>query len=189
MARLPFVDKERAAPEVRELFQKMSDRGVKIVNVYRVMANSPAAFPPFMRFGNAILQRVALDPKLRELTVLRVATLTGCQYEWQQHEEVALEFGVTPAQVAGIANWEESAAFDQRERAVLRYVDAVTRDVAVDDETFAGVRQLCNDAELVELTLTIGFYGMLARFLVPMQVDLEEQVASSAKELLGGRRG
>lgn len=188
MARLPFVDQEKAAPDVRDIFQKMTDRGVKIQNVYRVMGNSAAAFLPFMRFGNALLQRVTLDPKIREIVVLRVATLTGSKYEWQQHEGIALEFGVTPEQVATIANWEQSAAFDQRERAVLRYIDAVTRDVDVDDETFAGVRALFNDTELVEVTLTIGFYGMLARFLGPLQVDLEDQVASSAAEMLGKRR-
>jgi 4-carboxymuconolactone decarboxylase len=188
MARLPFVDQATAAPEVAEIFQKMTERGVKIQNVYRVMGNSQAAFIPFMRFGNALLQRTSLDPKIRELVVLRVATLTGSKYEWQQHESIALEFGVTPAQVATIGDWERSAAFDARERAILRYIDGVTRDVEVDDETFAGVRALFDDTELVELTLTIGFYGMLARFLGPLQVDLEDEVAASAAQMLGKRR-
>lgn len=36
MTRLPYVQVEQAPPEVREIFQKMSARGAKIANIFRV---------------------------------------------------------------------------------------------------------------------------------------------------------
>ena len=188
MARLPYVRVEQAPPEVREIFQKMSARGAKIANIYRVMAHSQAAFLPFLKLGNALLLRASLDAKLRELAILRVARLTGSQYEWQQHETIARESGVTPEQFAAIDHWADSAAFDQRERAVLQYVDEVAQQVAVADATFAQAHQYLNEAELVELTLSVGFWGLVARFLVPMEVDLEQEVATSTQQLMGGTR-
>jgi AhpD family alkylhydroperoxidase len=188
MARLPYLPNEDASPRVREVFEKLAGRGAKIANIYRVMAHSEAAFLPFLRLGNALLERAALDPKIRELAILRVAVLSGSQYEWQQHEGLAREVGVSPEQMAAISHWADSAAFDPRERAVLHYVDAVAGSVAVDDETFARVQRHFSPAELVELTLSIGFWGMVARFLVPLQVDLEEHVASSSAELFGKPR-
>ena len=45
-----------------------------------------------------------------------------------------------------------------------------------------------NEQAIVELTIAIGYYGMLARLLIPLQVEVDEISAGSASELIG-RRG
>jgi len=62
----------------------------------------------------------------------------------------------------------------QREqRAVLAYVDTMTRDITVPDAVFAEVKRHFNDREIVELTVLIGTYNMNARVLQALQLDLE----------------
>ena len=44
-----------------------------------------------------------------------------------------------------------------------------------------------NEQAIVELTIAIDYYGMLARLLVPLQVEVDEISAGSASELIGRR--
>jgi len=54
---------------------------------------------------------------------------------------------------------------------VLAYTEAMTRHIKVPDDVFAAVRSHFNERLLVELTLTIGGYNLVSRFLVAMEID------------------
>lgn len=187
MARVRLVEKDQAHPEVRETLQKVESNGARVLNLHRAVANSPWVLRNFIRLGNSLLTRTGLEPRLRELAILRVATLSGSEYEWTQHVPLALEAGVSGEQVGAISNWKESAVFSDLERAVLDYTDEVAQSVRVNDETFTILQKYLGEESIVELTLSIGYWGMVARVLVPLQVEMEEQSAGSTSDLLGRR--
>ncbi len=56
---------------------------------------------------------------------------------------------------------------------MLAYTDEVTRVVQVRDETFAELKNYFSEEQIVKLTATIGYYGMVCRMLVPLQIDLD----------------
>ena len=184
MARVPLVEKEQAPPEVKEIFQKIEDNGAKIINLYKAVANSPRLLLNFIRLGNSVMGKTELPPKLRELAILRVAKLTGSEYEWAQHVPMALEVGLSQKQLDSISGWKPSSDFNEMERTVLQYTDEVTQQVKVADQTFTRLKNFFNEPTIVELTITIGYYGMVARLLVPLQVEIDESVGSVGK-LLG----
>jgi len=187
MARVRLIEKEQAPPEVREIFQKIEDNGAKILNLYKVAAHSPKVFLNFIRLGNSIIGRTELPPRLREIVILRVATLTGSEYEWAQHAPVARQVGVSQQQLDAISDWKNSAEFNNEERAVLQYTDEVAQQVKVTDQTFNTLKNFFSEQLIVELTMTIGYYEMVARLLVPLQVEVDEGSVSSASELIGRR--
>ena len=187
MARVRLIEKEQAPPEVREIFQKIEDNGARILNLYKVAAHSPKVFLNLIRLGNSVIGRMELPPRLREIVILRVAKLTGSEYEWAQHTPVALEVGVSQNQLDSIPDWKSSSEFNNEERAVLQYTDEVAQNVTVTDQTFNRLKDFFNEQTIVELTITIGYYGMLARLLVPLQVEVDESSAGSASELIGRR--
>src|SRR5438105_5527757 len=95
VARLPYVDPERAPAHVREVLERMPS-----LNVFLMMANAETAFRPWMRWGGVLLNDLALDPLLRELAILHVARLTpGAEYEWVQHVPIARSVGAAEEQV------------------------------------------------------------------------------------------
>lgn len=53
---------------------------------------------------------------------------------------------------------------------MLRYADAMTREIAVSDELFGEVRRWFDEKEVVELTATVACYNMVSRFLVALDV-------------------
>ena len=173
MARVRLLHKEEVAPEVREMFQKMEDKGFPILNLYRVMAHCPQLGRSFLRLGNSILFKGTVPHDLRELAILRVGHINQAKYEWTQHVTIALRAGVSKKQIDALPDWENSGNFTVQERAVLRYTDEVTKDIRVKDDTFAAVRSFLNEEGVVELTTTIGYYGMICRILEALQVELE----------------
>src|SRR2546430_9620044 len=98
MARLPYVDPDRAPQPVREVLEAMPP-----LNVFRMMANAETAFRPWMRWGGVLLNDLALDPLLRELAILHVAALTPpADYEWVQHAPIARSVAPTDEQVEAL---------------------------------------------------------------------------------------
>ncbi len=174
MARVPYLQNDQLDPKVREMFEKIEGAGGQIVNLYRVLAHAPEICRAFIRFGNRLLFKGALPPKLRELAILLVSERTDSDYERTKHRAIAARCGVSDAQIAAVAGWEASTEFDERERALLRYTDEVTRQVRASEQTFAEVSKHFDEQALVELTTTIGFYGMVSRILENLQVELED---------------
>jgi alkylhydroperoxidase family enzyme len=173
MTRVTPVEKEQAHPMVKELYAKNEAISGRVINLWKVMGHCPYIGLNFQRLGNSILKGEGLPSKLRELAILRVGHLAQAEYEFKQHTRIALQSGVRQKQIDDIADWASSKQFDERERAVLAYTDAVARDIKVSDETFAGLRTFLNEEQIVELTAVIGYYGMACRILVALEVDLE----------------
>ena len=173
MARVKLLEKEQADPIIKELFQKLEDNKAPIINLYRAVGNSPKVGRNFIRLGNAILNQEILDPKLRELAILRVGNLLQSEYEFTKHVVIGKATGVTTDQIKDLPNWKSSKKFTEIERAVLQYTDEVTLKVKVDDSTFSSLKRFFDDAQIVKLTATIGYYGMVSRILVALQIELE----------------
>jgi 4-carboxymuconolactone decarboxylase len=187
MARVKLLSLEEMDPELRAWFEKMQSRGSEMLNIYRVLAHSPDLCQTYMRFVNRVLTRMKLDAKLRELVILRVAQLTRSTYEYGQHLEIARSAGVSEEQIKGIGRWKGSKHFSAREKAVLQYTDELTRNIRPQPASFRKLKAFLSERELVELTLTVGNYGGLARFLEALQVELEDARKGKAKAGAGAR--
>jgi AhpD family alkylhydroperoxidase len=116
--------------------------------------------------GGLMIERYsrAVDPRLRHLAMLRTSQLIGC--EW------CLDFGSMLAQKSGIpedtlrelSTWRTSDRFDDADRVVLEYAEAMTRTPAdVSDELFARLREHFDERQLVELTMAIALENMFGR--------------------------
>jgi alkylhydroperoxidase family enzyme len=181
MARLPYVDPTTAPAAVRDLLGRLPVQ----LNVFRMMAHAENDFRPLVGLGTAILGRQKLDAKLRELTILRVATLSRAPYEWVQHVPIAEATGASKAQIAALEQGDIAAdCFDALERAVLRFATEVARDVRASDATFAELARRLSPQEIVELILTVGYYMMIARLLETTAVDLDPPAGTRVVDAL-----
>ncbi len=178
MSRMPYYEVENATGKHAEFLAKLKPH----LNIYRMLANSENAMKGFVRMGNALLHRCELDPALRELAILRVGRLSRAAYEVFQHERIAREVGVTEDKIAALRDaTTEAAAFSDHEKAVLRFTDDVVRNVKASDKTLKAVQAFLSPAAVVELTLTIGYYMMVCRFLETTGVEGEEGQAEWLK--------
>jgi AhpD family alkylhydroperoxidase len=175
VARLPYVDPAQAAPEVREALEALPP-----LNIFRTLAHAETSLRPALRLGQAILTQQELDAVLRELAILRVAQLTGAQYEWVQHVAIGKAVGVTDEQVAALEHEDvEADCFDDRARLVLRLTTELVRDDGITEGGMAAARETFSDREIVELILTCGYYRMLAAVMRSVDIDLDEPAGTA----------
>ena len=174
MARVPLID-EKEHPEFAELVEKFrTGRRGRLINIYRLLLNSPALAESWFNHSNAVRWKTALEGRLREIIIIRLGHLTRCQYVLRQHvPTLALADGLSLTECNALADWEASPLFSAGERAALAYADVMTRDIVVGDEVFAQVAQYFDQRQLVELTVLIGTYNMNARVLQALELDLE----------------
>jgi alkylhydroperoxidase family enzyme len=170
MARLPYVDLESAPEAVRETLARLPVR----LNVFRMMANADTCFRPLLQLGTAILGRLALPARLRELLILQVGKGSPAPYEWIQHVPIARASGASDEQIAAIDRGDlDAACFDVRERAALRAGAELLRTPKLSDATFAELERHFPPREIVELLVTVGYYMMVARLLESTAVDID----------------
>jgi len=172
MARLLLLPVEQMSDKTRKMI--LADGPTNSLNINKMMAHAENSVRHFMRMGSSLLSQARLDARLRELSILRIATLCNSYYEWYQHEKMAREVGVPGEKIAAIKAGPASECFNGLERLALKYTDEVTLRVKSSDETFNALAEYLDYRELVELTLTIGFYNMVARFLENTEVQIEK---------------
>jgi alkylhydroperoxidase family enzyme len=168
MARIPYPRPEELNEKLRASMQTMPQ-----INILRMLQHAQGNFLPFISFASSVLLDQELDGKLRELAILRVAHLTGANYEWTQHVPIAIKAGATEAQVAAIPKDIESKVFSELEKKVLRFTSELTQNVRVSDATFKALAAELPPRQLVELSIAAGLYGAVARVMEAFQVELE----------------
>lgn len=171
-ARIQPLSDEAAAPAVKETFDKMAANGAAVLNIYRTLGHSPGGFKGFITLGRQLLYKGTLPGDLRELVIVRVSELTKATYEHTKHMVIGKNEGLTQEKLTGMGNLQ-SGGYSEKEIAALNYTKEVTLNVQVKDETFTALNPHFSPAEIVELTLVIGYYNMVSRFLEPLGVELE----------------
>ena len=174
MARVPLIA-EKEHPELAATVAKLKGaRGGRLINVYRLMLHSPGLANAWFELNQAVRYGTEIDGQCREIAVIRIAILNKVEYVQRAHGPAyALKEGLTPDQVNALADWRPSALFSAPQRALLAYVDAMTRDIEVPEAVFQEVRKHFTERQTVELTMLIGAYNMLTRFLQALKVDAE----------------
>jgi alkylhydroperoxidase family enzyme len=177
VARLPYPDPQGLPERV----QRALDR-VPPLNVFRMTAHAETAFRPWMRLGAVLLSDLALDPRLRELAILRVARLEPhAEYEWVQHVPIARAVGADDEQIAALeADDIGAACFSEEQRLVLEFTTEVVRDVRAGEGTFSALAERLSPREILELLMVIGQYMMLARVMATIEIDLDEPADPTA---------
>lgn len=172
MARVPLLGEERSdlAPFIARV---KTERG-RLINLYRVLMNSPRIATAWLDFNSAVRYGTTLDAVLREMIILRVSLLNGAEYQARIHGSGhALKAGVTPEQVAALANAEPGPLFTPAQRAALAWTDAMTRQIEVPDALHEELKRHFDDQAVVEISVLAGAYNMHTRVARALRIDPE----------------
>jgi 4-carboxymuconolactone decarboxylase len=172
MARVTLVAPEAATPEQQAAFAEVARQRGSVGNLFRAMAHSPEATRRLGALGAFLRFEAALPPLLREAVILAVAGRWGCAYEQHQHVSIATELGLDEATVAALAEGR-TGDLPPLEAIAVRYAVALSRDGRADAATAERLRAALGERGLVELTVLVGYYSMLALFLNGLEVEVE----------------
>jgi AhpD family alkylhydroperoxidase len=141
-------------------------------NALATMVRHPDLAKAFLTFNMHLLFRSSLPPRLRELTILRVARRRGCTYEWVHHVRMATEIGLSEAEIEAAG---DGKAAGELEIAVLAAVDELDDTSTLSDGTWATLREHLEEPQVMDLVFTVGAYCLLAMAFNTFGVEPEHE--------------
>lgn len=181
MARIPYVDPPPDGADdpngLRGLYAQIEATRGSVLNLYRALANQPAALRAYFALSRYVRDDSSLDPRLRELAIVGTAYALDVEYERFHHIPAARRAGVREDQLAAFPDWRAASAdtFDADERAVLAYSDEVARSRTVSSTTLDALARRLPRGALLDLVLTVAFYHLCAALVLPLGIEPEER--------------
>jgi 4-carboxymuconolactone decarboxylase len=153
----------------------LDDQG-RPLNVFATLAHHPRLLKRFNALGGLFLAKGMLPARERELVILRVAARTRSEYEFGQHTVIGRRTGLADAEIAALDDGGDGLRND--DRLLVRFTDELIDADKVSAATWTAVADAFawDTAQMIELTLVVGFYRMLAGFLNSAGVEREPGV-------------
>lgn len=147
----------------------------RLPNVLATLMHHPRLAAPWLAYNTVLLSTPSIDPRLRELVILRVAWRTRSRYEWVQHVRVAKQVGVTAAEIEAIAG-VAAHGWTPLEADLLAATDQLLDRHLVDDPTWARLAAELDARQLVELVFVVGSYSCLAMAFKSFGIELDPEL-------------
>jgi alkylhydroperoxidase family enzyme len=180
VARVKMIKPEEADAQTRKVYEGVVKQWGRISNFSRVLAHQPAALAGWMLPNESIrLNKVKSDPdyvKIQQLVIIKTSALNRSAYCLSHNVPLGKKVGLTQAQIAATQGSEymSSSELDDRQKAAIRWAEAVTLMHARDDEdAFAAMKKHFNEKQIVELTIFCGMWNYSNRLCEALHVDLE----------------
>lgn len=165
-------------------FVSAGSDAIPMPNVLATLMHHPALAGPFLVYNNVLLNAPTLEPRLRELMILRVAWRTRARYEWAQHVRLALGLGITAEEIDAVRSGADAEVWAPLEVDALRATDQLIDGYRIDEETWTRLAEQLDERQLVELVFVVGTYTGLAMAFNSFGLQLDADVQASASAFL-----
>jgi len=180
LARVKMIAPETAEGETKDVYDGVIRQWGRISNFSKVLAHQPTALAGWMLPNESIrLNNVKSDPdyvKIQQLVIIKTSALNASAYCMSHNVPLGKKVGLTAEQIAAAqgGDYMSSPHLDDRQKAAVRWADAVTRMTARDDdEAFAAMKRNFSEKQIVELTVFCGMWNYSNRLCEALHVDLE----------------
>lgn len=134
---------------------------------------SPAALNAVLGLENYVVNMSGLDRNLIHLLKLRASQINGCAYCVDMHTKEARHSGLSEQWINLVSVWRESPLFDEQERAVLEWTEAVTNiaDTGAPGEAYEPLKDHFSEKEIMDLTVAISTINVWNRLCVSFRTQ------------------
>lgn len=174
--RLPLLT-EADDPALAELFAKGLMRADgQVLNIFGALANHPDLLRRWLVFAAHVLSKSTLNPRDRELLILRTGWNCRSRYEWGQHVLIALDCGITNDEIDAVKIGASHPSWIATDAVLLTAADELHVESALSDETWAALAARYSPQQLLDIVATVGNYHVVAMFLNSLRVPLDPGV-------------
>ena len=128
---------------------------------------APDAYKAVSDLENYV-QGSGLERRFIHLIKLRASQINGCAYCVDMHVKEARHDGLSEQWINLMCVWRESPVYDDKERALLGWVDAVTKisETGAPDADFEALKAQFSEEEMTKITVAIGAINIWNRLAV-----------------------
>lgn len=178
MAKLPLKSREDMSAEQQPVYDYISASRGSMPNLFRVLLNSPGVTQNVSRLGSYLRYESTLEPMIREIVILTASRELGCDYEWAQHEPKARNVGVRVEVIEAIRNGRAPMGLPAKEGIFAQAAKELVHNFTLSEPTFQGINHLLRPEQTVDLIVLVGYYAMMARVLLALDVEIDEGLTS-----------
>jgi alkylhydroperoxidase family enzyme len=187
IAPLPVADwDDDAVAALRAAFGEQGAAGLltqgpdpaHVPNVLTTLMRHPALAGPFLVYNQVLLRTPTLEPRVRELVILRIASRTASTYEWVQHVRIARTCGVAEDEIAALASGAADHGWHPLDADLLAATDQLLDRYRIDDSTWARLARCFDEQQMLELTFVVGTYTCLAMVFNSVGLELDPELHS-----------
>ena len=154
-------------------------------NIFPTFARHADFFRAWLPFGGYLLTAGKLPGRDRELLILRTAVRCGSSYEWGQHVRISLDGGIDRETIDRVFEGPDAEGWSSHDAALLRTADELHDDSRITDTTWATLAETYDTELLIEATMVVGHYHMLAFALNSFGVELDEGLEPLPRDRCG----
>ena len=125
-------------------------------------------YPDYQTPVGQLVQR-ALHDEIRLAD--RARTMLFAANRWEKDDEMR-----------AIADWQSSPLFDDKDKAVLRYTDELSRNSSVSDELYAELQRHFSEQEIVKLCVAVSFAGLVNRVHATFRTEVDDLTLDSVAD-------
>jgi AhpD family alkylhydroperoxidase len=178
--RLTGLAHEEATGVAKEVFSA-SDRFLgRTSNLVRILGkHSPYLGRWFLGLVASTRQAglgASSDARLRNLANIKTSIVNECKYCTAHTQIYGQGLGITDDEFLAMRGdeWRDSPLFDEREKAVIAWAEAITLNTAKQDiKLWAEMKRLFSDTEIVEISMAAALFNMINRLNDSFWTDLE----------------
>lgn len=167
MAHISYVDPDSVTDQ--DLAGYLNDArtyGTPRLESQSIRAHVPAVLRTFSESWQQVFRDGVLEHRVKELARVFIAKSLECGYCAGQRSHLGAEQGLTERAFDEVIDFRESTVLSGREKAALRWAEAIAWDPAMaDDDLWAELHRQFTEPELVELGYFIGLTMGQQRFL------------------------
>lgn len=176
--RLPLVDVGDLPDDLREMVAKWREQEDGDPNFLRTLGNAPEMLRRFVPFYSPLVLKGAVEHRTKEIVRIDIAWHNQCRYCMATRYGSGRRAGIDEELVKEIARYE-TGPFSERERAALRYADAIVVDPAdVPSEVVERLRASFTEDEIMELTWAICLWIETGRLFAALEVPYGAEAPS-----------
>lgn len=180
MARIALVDPETAPPATRAAYDEIRALwGGQVFSDWQPLGHSPQILVALARLFYVLQGEKGgsiTDVRDKELVAIRTSHMNGCEYCLGHNVDLGQQVGLTMEVIlAAVApDFAESPLLSPRQKALVAWTSAITRNTAADDEAaLIALKEHYSDAEIAELTLMSCLFNGWNRFTHAFHIQLE----------------
>lgn len=131
---------------------------------------APEALVKMQALEHSLSTGTTLEPILLELVRLRASLMNGCEYCIGLHTRELRRHNETEDRITSLADWRNSSAYTQRERAALAWTEAVTniQDGHAPDAVYNELLTHFTNVEAANLTFVIATINAWNRIAISL---------------------
>ena len=172
MTRVPTITSRDDLPaDARPIFDEIAaSRGGRVAGPFGVLLNSPEIARRIAHTGAYVRFESTLSTETLELATITAAREIDCQYEWSAHEGQARDAGVREEAIVAIRDKKAPEGLTTEEAVIVNYVQEIMRTNRVSEPTFKAAMDMLGVQKVTDLTVAVGYYGMIGMALNAFEV-------------------